>query len=103
MMSIPFTQYLLPNGRQRPMTIDMPEDVEKKAHALIERGCHFDIEILRTEEVSMTCECGDEMLACEICENGPQIKEAVRDLVEDAVDNFVPEGEDDADHMEVAT
>jgi len=62
----------------------MPEDVEKKAHALIEAGCHFDIEVLTTGLVSMTCERDDDMLSIEVCEGGPPVVAGVRKIVESA-------------------
>jgi hypothetical protein len=86
MMSIPFTQYILPNGRQQQIEIGMSPDVEEKAHELIKRGCHFDAEILTTGEVSFTCERCEDLLSQEICENGPPVIEAVRKLVEEAFD-----------------
>jgi hypothetical protein len=83
-MSIPFTQYLLPNGRPVSNSIDMPEDVEKKAAALIQAGYHFDIEVLTTGLVSMTCEDEEDVISIAICENGPPVVDSVRKIVEDA-------------------
>jgi hypothetical protein len=83
-MSIPFTQYILPNGRTEPVTIEMPAELERKARELITNGCHFDIEILHTGIVSMTCEKDDDMLSIELSENGPAIMDAVTRLVEGA-------------------
>lgn len=85
---IPFTQYLRPNGRTRPMTIDRPAAIEEKAHALIDLGARFEIEELMTGQVSMTCELDDEtdpeelhVLGHEICANGPSVIEAVDTLI----------------------
>ena len=36
-MSIPFTQYLRPNGRKRDVEIDMPQEVEDLAKRGVER------------------------------------------------------------------
>lgn len=83
-MSIPFTQYLLPYGRTKTVTIDMPEDVQNKADFLLKSGCHFDIEILTTGFVSMTCERGDDLVSIQICENGPAVVESVRKLIDEA-------------------
>ena len=83
-MSIPFTQYLRPNGRTRDVTIDMPEDIEKKAQELLATGHHFDIEELTTGMVSMTCEKGDDIISIQVCENGPPVEDAVKELIETA-------------------
>jgi hypothetical protein len=42
-MSIKFTQFLRPDGKQVPTEIDMPDEVEKMAHELILAGCRFEI------------------------------------------------------------
>jgi len=86
-VSIPFTQYLLPNGRRASIEIDMDSETEQKAQALIAQGCHFDAEILRTGIVSFTCEkddLDDPCLAIELSPNGPEVVVAVKKLVDDA-------------------
>lgn len=85
-MSIPFTQYMLPNGRQRRYVIDMPEPVEEAARVLIAKGYHFDIEILTTGMVSMTCEKGEECTAIEICSNDEQVPVHVEKLIRTATE-----------------
>ncbi len=86
-MSIPFTQYLMPDGEIRPVEIEMDNDIEEKAQALIKLGCHFNIEMLSTGLVSMTCEKDDEedeLIAIEICNNNPDVIKAVYKLVSDS-------------------
>ena len=83
-MSIPFTRYHLPDGRHEPTSINMPADLENKAQKLIKSGCHFDIEILHTGIVSMTCEDAEDVVSIELSENGPPIISAVTRLVERA-------------------
>lgn len=83
-MSIPFTQYLRPNGRTKEVMIDMPADIELKAGKLIESGCHFDIEVLSTGIISMTCEREDDVLAIRLSTNGPEVPIAVGKLIDDA-------------------
>lgn len=78
---IPFTQYLLPDGKKRTVYIMMPDETEDQAQKLIDFGCHFDIEILTTGLVSMTCEMDDATLGIEICTNGPAIDTAITNLV----------------------
>jgi hypothetical protein len=81
---IPFTQYLRPDGRQIDTEIERPEEIEIQAHALISFGCHFDAEVLRTGEVSLTCERNGDVLAIRVCENGPPVLTAVDEVVAEA-------------------
>lgn len=83
-MAIPFTQYMRPMGDRKPVTIDRPEEIEKLALWVIDHGAHFDIEVLRTGQISMTCERGEDVLAHEVVENGPPVVEAVDRLVKAA-------------------
>ena len=92
-MSIPFTQYLLPNGRKRPITIERPAAIEAQAQALLGRGCVFEVEVLRTGEISLEAlgpeSDGDrETLSVEIVENGPEVPDAVDRLVVTAATTF---------------
>jgi len=80
-MSIPFTQYTLPNGRKSKVIIDMPANIEKIAHALIERGCHFDVEMLSTGLISMTCEKDGDLLAIEVCPNDEKVVAGVEKII----------------------
>ena len=83
-MSIPFTQYLRPDGRTTKVTIDMPANVEQAAHALIAKGCHFDIEVLTTGLISMTCEKGGDCLSIEVCPNDERVIAGVEKIVKSA-------------------
>jgi len=83
-MSIPFTQYLRPDGRKAFVTIDMPAEVEAIASELIKNGYHFDIEELTTGAVSMTCEKYDDSISMEVCSNGPAVVECVEKLIRTA-------------------
>lgn len=87
-MSIPFTQYFLPDGRAESVSIDMPEDIEEKARKLIEKGCHFDIEMLTTGMISMTCEKDDELLSISICNNDPSVLESVKYIIDVATERL---------------
>jgi len=88
MPDIPFTQYILPHGRREETAIERPAEIVEKADRLIERGCHFDIEVLRNGSVSMTCERGDWVLAIKICENGPAVETSVDALVNEAIESL---------------
>jgi hypothetical protein len=81
-MSIPFTQFMRPSGRPKPVLIDRPADIETQAGRLIAAGCRFECEVLTTGEVSFTIQRNaDEVVACEICPNGPKVPAAVDRLV----------------------
>jgi phosphosulfolactate synthase (CoM biosynthesis protein A) len=83
-MSIPFTQYLRPDGRKRSVEIDMDKNIEDKAQLLIARGLHFDIEELSTGTISMTCENSEDIISMKLCSNGPEVIDSVKKLVEEA-------------------
>lgn len=84
-MSIPFTQFMLPDGHRKRVEIDRPEHIEAIAHDLISQGVRFECEMLRTGEVSFEAlDSDDNSLAMEVCGNGPQVLEAVDRLVSEA-------------------
>jgi hypothetical protein len=89
---IPFTQYLLPNGKQRKeLFLTEREDVYDKAMNMIEAGLWFEIEMLTTGHVSVTVsglqqlEEGDEPeaqdLAFAIAANGPPLVEKIERMI----------------------
>lgn len=85
---IPFTQYLLPDGRTRQETIDRPADIEEMARKVMAVGGRFEAEILRTGHVSFEVVKDNggetETVAIKICDNGPNVLAAVDKLVTDA-------------------
>lgn len=84
-MSIPFTQYILPNGRRREETIERPAEIEAIASRFIESGGKYECEVLTTGHVSLTAvkEVDGEPQDVEIiiCNNGPDIPVKVDELV----------------------
>ncbi len=80
-----FTQFLLPDGRTRPMTINRFPEVESLASRVVDAGGILESEVLTTGEVSLTCERdvnGErETLAIEIVKNGPGVLGGVDRLV----------------------
>ena len=55
-MTIPFTQYHLPNGRRSLTEFETDSAaIDALAEKIIEAGGRFEMEILRTGEVSITC------------------------------------------------
>ena len=95
-MSIPFTEYVLPNGEKRPLNMPAEDSVEAIAKDLISNGAKFEIEVLRTGEVSMTCEIEDVededcVLAWEIVPNNVmEVRKAVKRLVLEAGERYEP-------------
>lgn len=85
-MNIPFTQFLRPDGREVQTAIDRPEEIAKKAQALIEKGYAFHIEELTTGAIHMTISDGEDDVAAEICPNGP----AVPEMVDKMITHFEP-------------
>lgn len=85
---IPFTQFLRPDGRRRPMRIVRPLDIVQQARAIVAKGCEFHIEELATLKISMTCfdTAIEEDIAIEVCANGPPVCGAVDRLVSVAND-----------------
>lgn len=85
MKPVVFTQYCLPDGRKQPITIDVDDRISDLASSLVARGVWFDIEILRTGDVSMSAERDDggdvEVLAMFVVPNGPNIPNVVEWLV----------------------
>lgn len=84
-MSIPFTQYMMPDGRAALNSINRPTDVEEKAQAVIATGWRFEVELLSDwQTVSLTVMEGEETRAIETVPNGPDVLAAVDRLVETA-------------------
>lgn len=82
MADIPFTQYLMPNGRQSPVTIDRPQDIATKAFAIIERGYRFECEMLSDYcTVSLTIANDDDDHEIEVVPNGPEVPIAIDRMV----------------------
>lgn len=89
-MSIKFTQFLLPHGRQKKIEIDRPAEIEALAAELAEDGNRFEIEMLNDyQTISMTIEDDDEdgeniVRGMEIVENGPDVLAAIDKMVKAA-------------------
>lgn len=88
-MSIPMTQYLMPDGRTRIVDFDGSPKTEKLAAELTAVGTRFEVEVLTTGQVSFEAviDVGiddPKSLAHEICDNGPGVPEVVERLVREA-------------------
>jgi len=90
-LSIPFTQYLRPDGRQRIMRFDVVGDLAVEAKKIMDAGLRFECEILSTDEVSLTVfdEGIGENVAIEICSNGPGVPIATARLIHAAVEYVI--------------
>lgn len=88
--SIRFTQYLMPDGRQKPIWFypseDVPDEVFDMADTLSLNGARFEAEMLSNGSISMTCHTDDpdDPLSHVVCTNGPQVVHGVQQLVRQA-------------------
>lgn len=86
-MTIPFTRFVLPNGRREQTEIKRGPDIELKAEWLLGLGYKFEIEVLTTGHVHMDCShptlevLDDPVVANEVCPNGPEVLDAVDRMV----------------------
>lgn len=84
-MSIPFTQYLLPNGRRRDEAIERPAEIETIANRFIKSGGRYECEVLTTGHVSLTAvkevDGEDQDVEIVVCSNDATIPEKVDELV----------------------
>ena len=92
-MNIKFTQYLLPDGRQRIIYLECPDGLQSKAQELTKNNCRFETEILHTGHISMTVENHDsELLSIQLCDNDPTdstgLDNALADLINEASKAF---------------
>ena len=86
---IEFTQFLMPDGRQRKVKIDRPEETERLATELHDAGHRFEIEMLTTGAISMTVEIdgenGEEIVRShQICDNGPAVPASIDTMMREA-------------------
>jgi len=83
---IPFTQFVRPNGRQRPTFITRPAEIEARAKAIVALGYVFEIEELTTGEASMeVVHAQTKAVLCHgLCKNGPAIPATVDDMINHA-------------------
>lgn len=90
-MAIPFTQYLLPDGRRAKQAFDAPPAVEALAKAFILSGGRYECEVLTSGQVSLTAvktvNGEPQDVEIEICENGPAVPAAVESLVRRSVEH----------------
>ncbi len=88
---IPFTQYLLPNGRRKKIVISRPEDIHDKAMAIMCGGYCFEIEILPNGLVYMAIADNEGDRDNEIVRNGPEVPTAVDKMITRFYERIIPE------------
>lgn len=97
-IAIPFTEYVLPNGRKAQIEITRPAEIGVRARSIIAAGYRFEIETLTTGKVSLTIvdadpEADDPDVAIELCAKedvGPAVDRLVSRFTIPAADE--PEG-----------
>ena len=84
MTAIPFTQYLMPDGRAAEVSIDRPDEIAAKAQRIIAKGYRFECEMLSDRQtISLTITDPDEGdVEIEVVENGPDVPLAVDRMIE---------------------
>jgi len=89
MTEIPFTQYLMPDGRRDVVRIDRPADIAEMAKSIFEAGYSLGCEMLSDyRTISLTVEDDDGDFDIEICPNGPDVPLAVDRLITRAFGNL---------------
>lgn len=83
-MSIQFVQYSLPYGQRKPIPFFAKPEIEKKAADLIEKGCEFTYEILRSGLVLITCEKNFHVISAQLVFAMYDISSAIEKIVLDA-------------------
>lgn len=83
MALIPFTQFLMPDGRKNQVSIDRPDDIAAKAQEIIAAGFRFECEMLSDRNtVSLTITDPDEGdVEIEIVPNGPEVPVAIDNMI----------------------
>jgi hypothetical protein len=82
MTDIPFTQYLMPNGRKTLVTIDRPDEIAAKAQAIMNHGYRFECEMLSDySTVSLTIANDDDDHEIEVCPNGPEVPKRIDAMI----------------------
>jgi hypothetical protein len=89
MGEIPFTQYFMPDGHQKPMSVKVEDAVSAFAQSLIAKGYRFECEMLSDyQTISLTVVNPEDTqdIAIVLCQNGPEVIPSVSKLVKDAVE-----------------
>ena len=81
-MLIPFTQYMLPNGRQVATFFECEKGLDSKVREILDAGFRFTCEILSTGKIAVYISDEEEGFALEVCANGPEIGRMIKGMIE---------------------
>lgn len=81
MASIPFTQFLRPDGRKQAVLIDRPDNIAQAADNIRSHGFRFECEHLTTDDVSLTISDDKGDYHVEVVPNGAGVPVAVDRLI----------------------
>ena len=83
--SIPFTEYVPPNGETRPKFVTVSGQDAERAKFIVDFGWKFEVELLSTGLVSMTVSDGHRDVAIALAKNDNKIYEALSNLITETV------------------
>lgn len=84
-MQIPFTQYLMPDGRRDQVFVERDGHVATKAQEILNFGLRFECEVLSNGVCSFTIFDNEieEDVAHKLSKNGPEVLKAVDSMIEE--------------------
>lgn len=82
---IPFTQY---PGWHAVFFECKNKDTYARAVEIIKQGAHFEVEVLSTGMIYLTCELGNGFVTNKLSKNGPEIYPAIDELMETAYERL---------------
>jgi len=90
---IKFTRYSLPSGRKTPDAITIDPKTDQLGNELIELGIAFSVEILTTGMIALyainkNLPDAEEQELCYISQNGPEIIDKVKDMINEASERW---------------
>lgn len=83
MITVPFTQYVRPNGRKREVSIEVNDTLAPMVQAIIAKGLRFECEVLSTGVISLSISNGEEDITGVLVDNGPGVRLAVERMIQD--------------------
>jgi hypothetical protein len=78
-----FTQFLMPDGDQKAIEIDMPDGVREQYDAIHAADCRLTTEMLRTEAIAIyiTDREAEDDFFCKVIPNGPEVPKAIEKMI----------------------
>lgn len=87
-MSVTFVQYLRPDGKQSPITIKRDEMVTSKYKRLMLDSVVFTAEVIPGDEVYLSVEFEETVIASALVPNGPDVPATVDKVIHEAYSKF---------------